>query len=104
MGGSLCVLALAKNCKLVGGLARRGRTRTAQRSARQIFHGVNTTPRHINNWVLAVGNALNAGLPSLLKHVQAHHYKGYGCESQRKQRKGGYEFAHKVQLQRDYHR
>jgi hypothetical protein len=55
-----------KSQKLAGGLARRGGTRTAQRAARQVFDGVNTAPRHIDYWVLAVRYALNAGFPSLL--------------------------------------
>ena|SRR5271163_2653797 len=80
-GSSLCVLALAKIVKLTGGLASRGGTRAAQRPTRQIFDGVNTAPRNIHYWMLAIRYALNACLPNLLKHVQAHNHKSDGGES-----------------------
>src|ERR1700676_92177 len=73
IGSSVC--ALAKAQKLAGGLTSRSGTRAAQRAARQVFNGVDSTPGDIDDWVLAVGYALNAGFPNLLEHVQTHDYK-----------------------------
>jgi hypothetical protein len=98
-GSSVC--ALAKAQKLASGLPSRSGTGAAQRAARQVFDGVNATPGDIDNRVLAVCYALNAGFPNLLKHVQAHDYEGNGCKSKREKRKGRYELAHKIELQRE---
>ena len=63
------------------------RTRALQLS-RQVFDRVNSTPGDIDDWVLAVGYALNAGFPNLLKHVEAHDYKSDGGKSEREKREG----------------
>ena len=86
IGSSVC--ALAKAQKLAGGLTSRSGTRAAQRAARQVFNGVDSTPGDIDDWVLAVGYALNAGFPNLLKHVEAHDYKSDGGKSEREKREG----------------
>jgi hypothetical protein len=97
----LCVCA-GKNHKPVGGLTGRGWTWAAQRAAREVFYGVNSTPGDIDDWVLAVGYALNADFPNLLKHIQTHDYEGDGRKSQREKRKGCYELAYEIELQREH--
>lgn len=100
MISSVCVTG--KNQKFSGGLTGRGGTRAPQRPARQIFDGVNTTPRHIHDRVLAVGYALNASFPNLLQHIKAHDHKSDRGKAQRKQRKGRQKLANEVELQREH--
>jgi hypothetical protein len=97
----LRVRCSGKNYKLKSGLPSRGGTRATQWATRPVFDGVDSTPRHIDDGVLAIRNTLDAGLPNLLHHIQAHHDEGNGRKSERKKRKGCNELAHEIQLQRD---
>lgn len=96
--GPACALAETKKLDELAGVLRG--TRSPERSPRQIFRIVYPMAHRSHHRVLAVRHPVHSNRPGAMQHVQAPNQCRNRQESERKQRKGGQQFLHKVYLRR----
>src|SRR5215469_4633137 len=84
-------------------LASRFRIRTAHRAPAPILQGCEATTQGENERVLAGHGSGDTGLPAFLSEIHDCNANRNGSEAKKEQRKGGEQFAHRIDLQRCEH-